>query len=206
MLQVKPIYGKDYKPGTILFTRDMKFPLSFGIAWFESQQEASDFYPSHVVIAVTQRQGVEAAEHGVRLCSLNKYFDHSSTMVVCKEPFELTTEAWKGEILPFAFNNVGAMYAYSDLLLGFPLMVLFRAIAKGRFKFLNRWPLPLHLSGTYVCSTFAAHCLQQAAIYRDILLFRRYHYSRISPVMLYNHFPWKGLKTVCDREVILRGK
>ncbi|KJU82522.1 hypothetical protein MBAV_005284 [Candidatus Magnetobacterium bavaricum] len=57
----------------------MNFPLSTGIAWFEKQEEESDFYPSHVVIAFNNHEGVEAAARGVQICDLEKYFDHLIT-------------------------------------------------------------------------------------------------------------------------------
>lgn len=188
MKQVQPIYRKDYAPVYALFIRRDDNSMSEGITWFTSLFESAEFIASHVVRVVDEKFGIEASEHGIQLCYLSKYFDDPKIQVVCREPADLDDKT-VSEILAYDKSQIGKPYDYTGLVLGFPLMFIFSLTRW--IKPLRKLPVPFHIPGARVCSAFVADCYKHTKKYGDIKLFREWHVSRITPVMLWNDFPFK---------------
>jgi hypothetical protein len=182
-MQIKPEYGKDYGPGYVLFSRRDSSFLSDGITWFQSLREAAEFVASHVLIVINEERGIESADRGVEYCNLKDYIDSPSCQVVCREPNGLNEKAIsqmfkRAEELEK--KEVG--YDYTGLILGYPLSLLLGL--SEWIKPLRKVPIPFHLPGSRVCSGFVSDCLYHTDEYRNVKLFKEWHYSRITPVML----------------------
>lgn len=189
-MNVRPIYGKHYAPGYVMFTQYDGSFLSDGIEWFLSAFDEAEFNASHVLIVQDERWGIESAEKGVRWCRLRGYFDDPKYKVVIRKPYNWT-ESVGEEIVKRALNYYGRPYDYFSLVLGFPLQIVSKLASI--IKPLRKLPVPLHIPSAYVCSAFVAQALKDTGLY-DIPLFREWHVTRITPSMLYREFPWSPLK------------
>lgn len=191
MKQVQPIYGKDYAPGYALFIkRDGNF-ISDGITWFQSLFESAEFIASHVLFVVDEHFGIEAAEHGIQICYLSNYFDDPGMQVVCRKPADLDDQT-VAEILTYAKTQIGKPYDYTGLIFGFVLMMV-TGFTKW-IKPLRKLPVPFHIPGSRVCSAFVADCYKHTEKYKEVELLKEWHVSRITPVMLWNEFPFKPFR------------
>lgn len=191
MKNVRPIYGQDYAPGFSLFVKNNSNIFSKGIIWFQSLQEISDFTASHVLFVIDEQLGLEASEEGIDFCELENYFHDESCQVVCREPVGINEiaflQAWN-----YGLSIKGRPYDYTGLALGFPLMIL-SGLSKW-VKFLRKLPVPFHIPGARVCSSFVADCYKHTDKYFEVKLLKEWHVSRISPVMLWNDFPYKQFR------------
>ncbi|MBI5075615.1 MAG: hypothetical protein HZB62_10690 [Nitrospirae bacterium] len=191
MKQVAPIYGKDYGPGFAMFSKSDSNLLSNGISWFGSLQEAASFSASHVLLVVDHRMGIEAAAQGIKFCRIDERIEDPGLQIVFREPVDLTRKA-AGQAIDYAISQIGRAYDYTGLALGFPLM-----IASGLSKWispLRKLPVPFHLPGSRVCSAAVADDYKHTDQYRDAQLLREWHVSRITPIMLWNSFPFKPFR------------
>lgn len=187
---IPPVYGKDYAPGYSIFTRTDNNFLSEGIVWFESQLEAAQFEASHVMIVKDENTIIEATSPNIKETNIHEYFDNVHVQAVCREPLDIDYAAQQA--LKYGVSLEGRPYDFTGLLLGFPLMITTGLVKY--FKFLRKWPLPMHQLGSRVCSAFVADCYKHTDRYSEIPLFKEWHVSRIIPNMLWNDFPYKPFK------------
>jgi len=199
MKQVQSIYGQDYAPGYAIFMKKDGNFLSDGITWFQSVFESAEFIASHVLLVVDEKYGIEAAEHGIQLCYLSEYFDDPGKQVVCRKPMDIDNKI-STEILAFAKKQIGNPYDYTGLILGFPLMLI--SSLTRWIKPLRKLPVPFHIPGSRVCSAFVADCYKHTEKYKEVKLLKQYHISRITPVSLWNEFPFKPFHFYKEREWI----
>jgi hypothetical protein len=191
MNTVQPVFGKDYEPGSTIFTRKDSGIISKGIIWFQSIDESVAWIPTHVLIVINKTFGIEAAEKGIQFCSLKDYFDDSKCQVVCRKPIDLDLKiSWQA--INYAYKLKGRPYDYVALGLGYPLMIL-SGLSRW-IKWLRKLPVPFHIPGARVCSAFVADCYKHTDRYKEVMLFKEWHVSRITPVMLWNEFTWKEFK------------
>ena len=197
MKQVRPIYGQDYAPGYSLFTYKNNSSLSKDIGWFQNKDEALEFGEklkikglSHVISVKDEHTGYEAAEHGIRECELSKYFDDPEMLVICREPDGLWPVA-AAEKLEYQKSLLGSPYDYAALG-GFALSIIsgFSKI----IPYLKKLPIPFHLPGARVCSSYEADGFLHTERYRHIPLFQDYHVTRIHVNLLWNRFPYKPFR------------
>ncbi len=191
MKQVSPVYSKDFAPGFAMFSKRDSNLLSNGISWFQNIQEAATFTASHVLLVVNHQLGIEAAENGIQYCRIDQRIEDPGLQIVFREPVDLSIKA-AGQAIDYAISQIGRPYDYTGLSLGFPLM-----IASGLSKWikpLRKLPVPFHLPGSRVCSAAVADDYKHTDQYRDAELLKQWHVSRISPVALWNDFPFKPLR------------
>jgi hypothetical protein len=187
---VDPIYGVDYAPGYILFSRTDDSFVSKGIIWFENQWEASAFKPSHVMIVKDENTILEANSPEIKETNIHKYFDDEKIQVVCRRPVDLEDVTVK-EVLTYAMSLEGRPYDFTGIM-GFALMI--SGELSKYIKFLRKLPVPFHFPGSRVCSSYVSDALKHSKKYRNVKLFREWHITRIMPVMLLNEFPFSEYK------------
>lgn len=144
-----------------------------------------------MLFVVNEHLGLEAAEKGVAFCNLEDYFDDTECQVVCREPVDIDEPAFL-EAYNYGVELKGRPYDYTGLALGFPLMIL-TGLSRW-IKFLRKLPVPFHIPGSRVCSAFVADCYKHTHRYKEVKLLKEWHVSRISPVTLFNHFPYKPFR------------
>ena len=184
---VDPIYGIDYAPGHVLFTRTDGSFISKGIVWFQDQFEASDFDPSHVMLVVDEHTVTEAVSQGIKETNIHEYFDNEKVQVLCRKPEGLTDQIAQ-ELIAYSKTMIGMPYDFTGLLLGYPLMITL-GLAK-YIKFLRKLPLPLHFPGSRVCSGYVSDIFKHHDAYKAVRLLKDWHITRIVPSMLLNEFPF----------------
>ena len=195
MKLVTPIYGQDYKPGTHMFMREPGNWISDGVCWFGSFEEACAFSSSHVIMVVDEKTGLECSEYGVQYFPLSKYFDGKHE-IVCREPLGMDELSVKQALDYGAILQSGAKgYAGYDglaLFLGYPIAVLSEQLRF--FPWLRKIPVPFHLPNGRVCSVFMADMMKHTDRYKDAEIFYQWNMTRITPVILYNEFPYKPFR------------
>ncbi len=191
MKTVQPVFEKDYQSGSTIFVRKDNNIISKGIIWFQSVDESTSWIATHVLLVLNKKFGIEAAEKGIAICSLDEYFNDPKCQVVCRKPVDLDLKI-SFEAINYAYKLKGRPYDYVALGLGYPLMIL-SGLSRW-LKFLRKLPVPFHIPGARVCSAFVADCYKHTDRYKEVMLLKDWHVSRITPVMLWNEFPWKEFK------------
>ena len=211
MKQIQPVYGKHYAPGFSAFSLHDASALSTGISWLEKIEEVTSFIqeiqkhtfsphfsetglehaPSHVFKVVDEKTGIESAEKGVEYFDLQERINDPHLRIVFREPQRLNDLAVR-QMLEYGAKLEGQEkpYDYSGLL-GAAIRIL--SPLNKLFPVLNKLPNPLSIGGLY-CSAFVADCLKHTDEYRNEKIFKQFHVTRISPVLLWYCFPWKELK------------
>jgi uncharacterized protein YycO len=184
---IKPIYGIDYAPGYSIFTKTDKNAISDGIVWFENLEESAAFGASHVMLVKDEHTVIEATDPKVKETDIKEYFDDPHTLVVCRKPSVLN-DTIAQQATQFGMSAIGDPYDFTGLLVGFLLMITTHL--DDYFKFLRKWPLPMHLHKSYVCSALVADCYKHTDYYVNIPLFKEWHVSRIFPNKLFDEFPY----------------
>lgn len=194
MKHVIPIYGQDYGPGFIGFSRKRKSGniINDTIIWFDTLKESCDFAASHVFVVRDIFLGIEAAEKGVEYFNLEERLHDPELEFVFREPIdlsEITVDEMMMEGAALIKKNVP--YDYTGLLFGHPIAAL--GLARW-LKFLRKMPVLFHWPGSLVCSNLGAILLKATTAFKNFKLFREWHISRITPVVLYNHGPFKPFR------------
>jgi len=215
MKAVRPVYMQDYAPGFSMFTTYSGNVLSEGISWLEHIQEAVVFIQrlainaekfsdsalgkpaSHVLMVVDEYTGIESSDKGVEFCELAKFFDNPRVQVVCREPQGLDEQAVR-QMLDYAIKLEGKEqpYDYTGLL---GALIRFISPVNKLLPMFNRLPNPLSIGGLY-CSAFDADCKKHTDRYSSTDIFKKYHVTRIDPVLWWYLFPWKPLRFDKKRE------
>lgn len=198
---IKPIWGTDYRPGTVIFLRNNDNLISKGISWFENLDEAASFSASHVAFVVNETMGLESSVHGIQPFHLSKYFDDKSMTVICRELIGLDDLAFR-QAYDYGLSIVGRWYAYPGLIIGFPAMIL--SPFDNIFPVLRKLPLPLNYFGERVCSSFVADQWKHTDRYGDSALYKEFHVTRIHPNILWNRLPWKPFTFTSRRKFLLK--
>jgi hypothetical protein len=181
-IQIKPVYGIHYKPGSVIFTRKDGAFLSEGIVWFLDQFDAADFLASHVLIVENERFGIESAEEGIKYTRLWPLFNDPAYSIVVRDPVGLDIDMGI-RIMNTALKYYGQPYDYLALVSGFPVQVV--AKLWKLVPFLRKLPIPFHLPGAFVCSAYVSQVLKDQDEFKDAKLFQDWHVTRITPSMLY---------------------
>lgn len=211
MFQRQPIYGKDYGPGFSAFTMYDASGLSKGISWIQKIEEAISFIeevrkqtysprfeetelkqaPSHVFKVIDKETGIESAEKGVEYFDLQARINDPHLRIVFREPERLNGMAVE-QMFAYAakLEKEEKPYDYTGLV-GAALRIL--SPLNKIFPIINRLPNPLSIGGLY-CSAFVAGCLRATDEYKNEKIFRRYHITRIDPMILWYLFCWKKLR------------
>jgi len=211
MYQVKPVYNKDYAPGFTGFSMHDSAGLSKGISWLQSIEEAVSFIeeirkqtysprfsetelkqpPSHVFKVINKTKGVESAEEGVEYFDLQERINDPHLRIVFREPQRLNVKAIN-QMFNYAeiLENREKPYDYTGLV-GAAIRIL--SPLNKILPFLNKLPNPLSFNGLY-CSAFDADCNKHTDEYMKEKIYKRYHVTRIDPVIWWFMFPWKPLK------------
>jgi len=211
MYQKTPIYGKDYMPGTTGFSMYDASALSKGISWLQSFEEAVSFIeeireqtysprfeqthlkqaPSHVFKVVDKLSGIESEEKGVEYFDLQERINDPHLRIVFREPQRLNIKAIT-QMLYYAgqLEKKEKPYDYTGLVGS--IIRIFSPLNK-IFPIINRLPNPLSIGGLY-CSAFDADTLKHTDEYRKEKIFKKFHVTRIDPMIHWYMFPWKPLK------------
>lgn len=196
MRTVRPEYEKHYAPGYCLFVRNTQSFIGTGIIWFQSVADSDawitqdPFIPTHTVLVVDERVGLESAARGIRPCRLDHYFDSPYSQVVIREPIGLHDSA-ASQAIDYGLTMVGRIYDFPGFV-GKGLEIL--AGLSRWIKLLRKLPAPLHFPGARYCSAYTADCYKHTTEWQDIELFRQWHVTRITPRMLWNDFPFKPFR------------
>jgi len=200
MIHVKPVWGLDYKPGTVLFLKNEDNLISRGIAWFENIQEAASFKASHVAFVVDEYTGLESSAHGIQSFKLSKYFDDKSMTVVCRQLEGLDELAFQ-QAFDYGHSIIGKPYDYIGLIIGFPLMIL--SPLDEIFPILRKLPLFGSYFGARVCSSFVADQWKHTERYKILSVFKKWHVTKISPNVLWVRFPWVPFSFMTRRKYLM---
>jgi hypothetical protein len=192
-----PLYGTDYKVGSIMFSKHDGNLISEGISELESAFEISSFLASHVWGVKDGVTGIEASADGIQEFPLSKYIANPAITCVVRNPRGMTS-ATCYLMLSYADSFVGKLpwwlawveYDYPALLLGYPIEVLMSKIIPGLVKY----PPPFHVPGAHVCSTLWADALFHTFQYHDEQMFKDFHVTECAPNILWNRFPWEPFK------------
>jgi hypothetical protein len=179
----------DFKPGDILFTRNMDNTVSGIIATVQDALDDAGFDPSHVLIIQDDKWGIESAENGVRWCRLHPIW-HENFQYIIARPYSKYDETVTGtRIVKEALKYYGRPYDYTGLVAGFPMMLITKL--SRLIKPLRKLPIPLHLPGSFVCSAFASQAMKDTRLFDEVKLLQEWHTTRITPSMLLREFPWR---------------
>jgi hypothetical protein len=194
MKYVTPIYGKDFGPGYVGFSRRRKTGhiINDVIVWFGNLQEACDFSASHVFVVVNERMGIESAERGAEYFNLQKRLSNPDLEFVFREPSQLGWLTVREMLEEGArLEKKEVPYDYTGLIFGHPIAAL--GLARW-FKPLRKMPVLFHWPGSMVCSSLGARLLKATTVFKNFRLFREWNILRITPVILYNHGPFKPFR------------
>jgi hypothetical protein len=122
MINKKPVYGVDYKPGQVYFTYTDHSFISVGIAWFQYRSEflkAKDKV-SHCGIVIAEGQGISAQPQGIDYEDLNAIFDNPDKHIFFREPIML--DCWgASKTIEYAKTKIGIKYDFG-LFIGFAIV------------------------------------------------------------------------------------
>lgn len=166
---LQPAYGDNYKAGFIGFTHAGSSLLSRGIAHFTRWSRLSDIHVSHALVVTGENECVEAlGGKGVVKSPLDRYFNDPKTQIFFRKPRKCA-QALGQRIAETALAQVGTKY--DSLLLAAQML---------EGSFLRRWLMshfresPDHFVGRllnrdsrWICSEFAAYCLDCQPEYAD---------------------------------------
>lgn len=206
-----PVYGRHYAPGYSGFSYYDASGLSAGISWMGSLEEAISFIeeirkniyspdfkdtdlkrpPSHVFKVVDKDTGIESAGKGVEYFDLQKRIADRHLRIVFREPqrlndhavYQMLKRGAELEKMEKPYDHTGILGAAIRIVS--PLNKLFPVI--------NRLPNPLSIYGLY-CSAADADMNKHVDEYRPEKIFKKYHITRIDPVLWWYCFCWKPLK------------
>lgn len=211
MFQKQPIYGKDYGPGFSAFTMYDDSGLSDGISWIQKIEEAISFIdevrkqtysprfeqtdlqqaPSHVFKVRDKETGIESAEQGVEYFDLQARINDPHLRIVFREPQRLNGMAAE-QMFAYGAKLEAKEKPYDYTGLVGAAIRIFSPLNK-IFPIINRLPNPLSIGGLY-CSAFDADCTKHTDEYRKEDIFKKFHVTRIDPMIWWYCFPWRELK------------
>ena len=217
MFQKQPIYGKDYSPGFSAFTMYDASGLSDGISWIQKIEEAVSFItevrkqtysprfeqtelkqaPSHVFKVIDKETGIESAEKGVEYFDLQARIYDPHLRIVFREPERLNGMAAE-QMFAYGAKLEAKEKPYDYTGLVGAVIRIFSPLNK-IFPIINRLPNPLSLGGLY-CSAFDADCNKHTDEYRKEEIFKKFHVTRIDPMIWWYCFPWKPLKITAKED------
>lgn len=87
-IQLKPVYGENYKKGYLFFTKTSGSFISDGITFFTFDDKLGKQYPqvSHVGLVTGENKTLEALDEGVVESDLEKYFNNPKCKIFFRRP------------------------------------------------------------------------------------------------------------------------
>lgn len=216
-MQIEPEYMVDYEPGFTGFSVYDDSGLSAGISWFQKIEELQIFLEmsgldippgtvkfsesplercaSHVFMVVDKERGLESAEKGVEFFDLQQRIADPNYKIVFRKPQRLSVNS-AGQMLNrgLYLEKIEEPYGYTDLvgkLIG--MIDPLNKIPFWPFTLINKLPVLFNVGGMY-CSAFDADCKKHTTEYENEEIFKKYHVTRVSPVLWWYGFCWVPFK------------
>lgn len=121
-VQIKPIYGINYRAGQIYCCYEIGSTISGGISWFSYKTGDTPELEkiSHVGVCIGEGRGVSAQPQGIDIENLNNIFNDPKRRIFFVEPVLLDTLGAE-PLVQGIINRIGEKYDWK-LILGFGIV------------------------------------------------------------------------------------
>lgn len=167
LIDTKPVFGENYKPGYVGFTFTDGSFLSSGIAWFTRWDAKKGGAPnlklSHTIIVIDKDTCIEATWPKIKISPLSNYFNDDPKHICFRKPKGLTPEIAK-EMIEQGKIRIGEHYDISVIVGQFLKKNIFgRVFSFLTFRLSDKVLIKVFdAARAAVCSEFVAWCMKAA--------------------------------------------